>query len=439
MSKLFLSLLAICLSPHSCEGNIINEDVEALSIREGIVSQKAQKIKFKTSDRKKIVVQLSKPVTVVQAEQDESWGFFQFPTIARTDSGTLVVYWQMQDDSYKSYGRKTNRTYTPMMSKDGGMTWVPQDRWYTGRRRDYGVCEFNGKLLQVITPRAKDIKTYKTFPNPVEINGRRSYYRMEAVPEEFQGPYVNIRGEGIPTKTIHAKLYDPGLLRYTTDGFMPVVWWGNIRHLSDQSLVAGIHPCYYLDSLGHVTRSSVSFYRSEDDGKSWSVIGKIPFRFDGIADKRGDRMYDEPTYEILADSTFICVMRTGNTSPMYKTYSYDRGRSWSIPVPFTPNGVKPNLMLLKNGVLVLISGRPGVQLRFSFDGTGKKWSEPIDMIPFMNSDGTYTRDVSCGYASFVDDSDNSFYLVYSDFTTKNAKGEIRKSIMCRKVTVTTHE
>ena len=53
----------------------------------------------------------------------------------------------------------------------------------------------------------------------------------------------------------------------------------------------------------------------------------------------------------------------------------------------------------------------------------------------MNEDGSFTRDVSCGYPSIIEADDNSFYLVYSDFTTKNDIGEVRKSIWFRKVTV----
>lgn len=96
----------------------------------------------------------------------------------------------------------------------------------------------------------------------------------------------------------------------------------------------------------------------------------------------------------------------------------------------------PRLMLLKNGVLVLVSGRPGVQIRFSLDGTGHVWTEPIEMISFMNDDGTFQHDVSCGYASIIEVNDDTFYIVYSDFTTKDSEGQTRKAIWFREVTVT---
>ena len=45
-----------------------------------------------------------------------------------------------------------------------------------------------------------------------------------------------------------------------------------------------------------------------------------------------------------------------------------------------PNGVLPRLLRLNNGMLVLSSGRPGVQLRFSVSGLGDDWSEPVDLL-----------------------------------------------------------
>ena len=92
-------------------------------------------------------------------------------------------------------------------------------------------------------------------------------------------------------------------------------------------------------------------------------------------------------------------------------------------------------MLLDNGVLVLASGRPGIQLRFCLDGTGENWTDPIDMMHFMNEDGTQDIYASCGYAALMPISRNSFYLVYSDFHEKNKNGEDRKAIKLRKIKI----
>ena len=434
---LFLFVLFVLLGCRFVTTIVYSEkakDKDSLTIQEGIISQKAQKIKFIKRGKNVAFVDLSEPVMVAMAEQKEKWGHFQFPNIGKSHDGTLIVSWSMQDDSPMAYGT-TGRKYTPMMSKDKGMTWQPQDKVYFAPVYIYNGVLNNNQVIQINTPKSKDINSYKSFPKPVSKSGKHSYYRVEQLPDDLQGIYLSIIGENQKPQSFHAKLVDPGLLRYSISNFMPVVWWGTIRTLADHSLIAGIYPAVYQDSLGNPSPSAVSFYRSTDNGHSWSIYGKIPFQFDGIADKLGDKRYDEPTYEILRDSTFICVMRTGMTSPMYKSFSYNQGKTWTRPVPFTPNGVMPRLLLLKNGVLALASGRPGIQIRFSFDGTGRSWSTPIEMIPYMNADGSFTRDVSCGYPSIIEAGDNSFYLVYSDFTTKNDRGEVRKSIWFRKITV----
>lgn len=408
----------------------------SLEIHEGYVSKKAETILVKKGRKTIARVHLSEPVMVAMAVQDEEWGFFQFPSIGKSDDGTLIVSWQMKEDSHKTYGVKSNRRYIPMMSKDKGKTWHPQDKEYDLHKMGYNVTMRDGSFLSVITPKSENIRKYKIFPNAIAKNNHYTYYLEESLPENLRGAYFNYKQAGGKTKVIHAQLDDPGLLRYAQDELMPVLWWGNIKQLSDNSLIAGVYPCDYVYNKEVVT-GGVSFYRSLDRGQSWRIIGKIlPDSSSLLYKQKGDESgFTEPAFEILSDSTMICVMRTGMTAPMYKTISHDKGISWEKCEPFTPNGVMPRLLLLKNGVLVLASGRPGIQLRFSVDGTGRTWTEPIDFIHFMNENGTFTRDVSCGYASILEANENSFIIVYSDFTTNNDLNQKRKSIWFRTITV----
>ena len=405
-----------------------------LEIHEGYVSQKDETVLVKQGRKTIAKVHLSEPVMVAQAEQEEKWGYFQFPNIGMADDGTIVVSWQMKEDSPSTYGKQSARSNKPMMSKDGGKTWLPQDKNYDLRRYGNYIKLKDGTVLQTTTPASTNVKTLTKSTRSVGSKKRYSYYVVEDLPEDLQGAYISSRLDG-RSELVHSKVHDPGLLRSSYDGLISAMWKGNIRQLADGSLVAGVYPTIYRNENGEVMPGGVSFYRSLDKGYSWEVIGKIPFVNDGIAEQRGGIAFDEPTFEILSDSTFLCVMRTGPASPMYKSLSYDRGYTWTKTEPFTPNGVKPCLMKLSNGVVVLVSGRPGVQLRFNIDGTGQTWTDPIDMVPFMNEDGSYTRDVSCGYVSIIDAGDDCFYMVYSDFTTKDKSGNTRKSIWCRKVKV----
>lgn len=440
MRKLIIIALVLCLCSACGIGRstlVYEETADAQNsfvVHEGILVDTIQRIKYRSVNGQKTIITLSEPVVVYQADEPAEWGPYQFPSIGKASDGTLIVGWNMSQDSHKSYGNPNGRKITPMMSKDNGRTWVPRDKDYHELRGVNKVRLQNGKILTIVTPASKDITAYKEFPKAVGKRGNMSFYQMDKLPDEFQGVYISNGGQ-----SIHAKLNDPGALRYAIDNLMPVQWWGIIKEVKDGTLIGGTYPNYYLDEDGNVAPSQVCFYQSNDGGSEWTVIGKVPFNptFDvkdnDIVRNYGD--YEEPAFEILADGTYICVMRTGMVTPMLKSFSYDNGRTWTIPEPFTPNGVDPRLLLLKNGVLVLASGRPGVQLRFSFDGKGESWSEPLDLIPFMHEDNSYETNVSCSYPALLEESTNSFYIVYTDFTINNDEGERRKTILFRRVRV----
>lgn len=415
-----------------------------LEINEGLISQHAQTIRVIRGGECVAIVKLGEPVTVAQAEREEPWGYFQNPVIYRGDNtNNLIVKWAMQADSHLVYGQDSNGR---LMSTDEGETWVPLDADYYNKKRDRVELKC-GDVLQVKNPSSKNVRDYDFFPKSVNENpiGDQKYdfYFESELPEELQGAYLDYwHQESGDTTRIHAKLKDSELLRYSIDGIMPIVWWGNIKELEDGSLLTGVYGGYYLNPNGNVLRGGISFYKSSDSGRNWDLIGRIPYQKSDNDDPNtylfdGSDGFNEPTFEILKDGTYICVMRNSSWSlPMVKTFSKDKGKTWSTPVPITPSGVKPRLMLMNNGVLVLAAGRPGIQLRFNLNGDGIAWTEPIDMLPFIDSEGEIksTRE-TCGYADMLPFNNDSFYIVYSDFKSKDSNGDERKSILFRKVTV----
>lgn len=416
--------------------SITEEIFPNLVITEGVVSQKEDTFRILRNDECIAIVKLEKPIVVSQAETSEGWGFFQFPVIYKGENQQLIVDWQMRPDSYTAYGEQSHGR---MMSLDEGNTWIPLDEDLFRKER-YRVELKSGDILQVKDSESRDINGYANFPKPVSDQTIKGYdfYIHSDLPKDLQGVYFSLWDKSNGQQhDIHATLEDPRLLRYSINDKMPIVWWGNIKEMADGALVAGVYPCYYQDSNGKVSRTAVSFYKSVDTGLNWKFVGTIPYQRDGASVPfDGNEGFEEPAFEVLRDGTFLCVMRTGYTSPMYMSFSYDRGVNWTDPIPFTPNGVMPNLLFLPNGALVLASGRPGLQLRFCIDGDGKVWTEPIEMLPFLNEKGDYDIwGCSCGYPSLVQIDENSFYMVYSDFKTKDKSGENRKSIMFRKVEV----
>lgn len=415
------------------------KDRDSLIIHEGFVSLTAQRLKYKRENKIKAIIDLTEPVVIAQSEGNEPWGYFQFPCISKTKEGYLIVTWQMKADTHLEYGRESLRCYSPLISKDEGLTWEIIDKEYYSYHLGYNVQLHNGNILQVTNPISKDIRSYLSFPPSIAQIDNFTFYYLDSLPGDLKGVYFNLQTENGKTQYLHSDLEDPGLLRYAIDSLMPVVWWGNIKQLGETSLIAGVYPSYYLSKEGQILPGGVSFCRSDDLGHSWRRIGNI-LQLDGIIGHKYDPQrvnegFSESAFEVLNDSSFICIMRTGSASPMYQSFSNDLGYSWSKPTPISPNGVKPSLLLLKNGVLVLASGRPGIQIRFSFDGTGHHWSDPIDMIPYMNNNGDYDLYATCGYPSIIGADDNSFYIVYSNFLNKNEAGEQVKEILFRRVIV----
>jgi hypothetical protein len=209
-----------------------------------------------------------------------------------------------------------------------------------------------------------------------------------------------------------------------------------MESMPDGSLTAVTYP-NILDA-GERFHFSTACWRSTDRGHTWRLQGRIAFVPDSLADPKASRRdgFTEPAFTRLRDGSLYCVLRTtdGNgVGPMYRTRSTDGGRTWSKPAVIASNGVMPRLLRLQNGMLVLSSGRPGVQLRFSLSGLGDDWSEPVDVLP-PTSD---KLDVdSCGYTGLVALDRDTFLIVYSWFQKPGPDGHPRKAVLSRQIRLT---
>lgn len=414
-------------------------------IKSGIPVYDGAIVSYKRAGKDVLKVKLAEPVVVGMATKEEKWGFFQFPNIYRGLDKKVVTTWNMSDDAITSYGTGS-RSFS--ISNDSGKTWSParQEPVIGG-----GLLLPDGDRIEIYTPKALKVEDLQ-LPKPVgsslthpDPNSKRyTYlYKVSELPEDLQGVYINRLQKG-ETKwtTEHAVLDDSQAVRYSRAGLFPVVWWGDMKIVADSSILAGVYPGFYLREDGIVDPSGVSFYRSVDKGHTWKIHSRIPYMPDLKADPNGDkrliRGFGEPAFEILSDGSFLCVMRTSDglgISPMYFSRSVDMGLTWSKPKPFTRNGVMPRLLQLENGVIVLVSGRPGVQLRLCTDGKGEKWTDPFEMLPYENE----TEAVSCGYTELLVTGEDSFLMIYSDFRYPNQAGEIRKAIKVREVKVSMTE
>jgi len=379
-------------------------------------------------------VEVGDPVLVVEGPASEHrWGRYQFPKIWRGAGGEVIVFVHVEADAAESYG-KPEATF---VSTDGGVSWRLGPN---AAQRAYGPVLPNGDRLQTATTAPLPVDVAR-LPKPV--GQLRSYandftfYRLADLPEEMRLIFFNrFPAGGKSWQRESTELTGPGVLRIVLRGNLPRIWWGDLRVARDRSLVAVISPDSQ-ESSGSI-KGTVTCYRSTDSGHNWPFQGRIGYEFDPAADQKGAGRdgYSEPALEVLKDGSLLTVLRTtdGNgVGPMYYSRSKDLGRTWTRPKAFAPTGVMPRLLLLGNGTLVLTSGRPGVDLRFSFDGRGEHWTEPRPLVP---ADASKPQADSCGYTDLLALDRDTFLMVYTWFKRPGADGLPHKSVLVRRVTVT---
>ena len=270
-------------------------------------------------------VQLGEPRVVAVADRELGWGFHQFPGITRWEDGRLAVTYNMSTDAAESYGLPT----PTMVSSDGGETWKP----HAGQAGVGGLLLPNGDRIEISTPRPYQIKGLK-LPEPVTPGAHQ--YHLHELPAKLRTIRISRIAKGSSEAKIEpASLDDPQALRGGGPEIFPIIWWGDMRVATDGSVIAGVYPGRYMHDDGTIDpKCGVFFYRSTDFGHSWKIHGRIPYQPDLKADPKGYQRsgYTEPAFEILADGSLICVMRTTDgqgVGPMYASWSKDMGKTWS--------------------------------------------------------------------------------------------------------------
>ena len=379
---------------------------------------------------------LSEPILVAEAPAGETrWGRYQFPTLDRLRDGRIALTFHVNEDSARAYGRlpaQPNRG----LSADGGRTWT----LVRATEPTAGLQLPNGDRIRAggpeVTPPSIPVGEL-TLPAPVgTLIGTYgqlpyTYYRHDDLPAALQGvPLARLARGAAEWTEERARLIDPGFQRYTIQDVFPVVWWGDLNLAADGSIMALVYP--------RSMAGDVACHRSADSGRSWQLHGRIPYTPDLKADPLAARRshgFTEPGSVLLSDGSLFVALRTTDglgVGPLYGSRSTDGGRTWSVPTVINATGVMPRLLQLRNGVLVLSYGRPGVELRFCHDGRGKSWSEPHSLVPLASAD---VQADSCGYTSLLALTDDTFLVAYSWFKRPGADGLPRKALLVRRIQI----
>ncbi len=283
-------------------------------------------------------------------------------------------------------------------STDGGKTWK---RGPAGPGQKVAIDLGGGEVLSV----SRDTNRLDTGLHEGQL--KRSLDNWKTYEQEK--PVLNIPlaastvlGGG---KIIDGFLFHHGIV-LLPDGRLLASMYGNYR--GDTILCDG-----YPTELGQLKYRTI-VVSSNDRGRTWGnpvmvaydrMLGRgIPSDHPRVElgyeseTTRPTRVVPAVTQEgfreadllIAPNGNLLCMMRSGGRNggaavlfptPLYCSWSEDMGRSWSPPAQVADRGVGPDMILLRNGVIVCTYSRPGNWLIYSMDN-GLTWQASHQFAPF---------------------------------------------------------
>ena len=238
------------------------------------------------------------------------------------------------------------------------------------------------------------------------------------------------------------------------DKYVKVHHWRNpyissLTELPDERIcgvVNGQHP-----DVNDRYCPAVYLVASEDKGKSWHVVSPIAKGTDVPYGYSGDG--GELSLNITLEDILVCAMRMdvsinpNEETPVcdtYFTYSEDFGQTWVQPYPIAESSITPQLISLKDNVLVLLYGRPGVHMKYSVDN-GKTWSESTPIIgktlTESRAEGLTDYESKYGkmdsYANVFAEklSEDTFIVLFNDMKYDEGDGAKHRAGFVQKITI----
>jgi hypothetical protein len=298
----------------------------------------------KTTELKGLKVSLSAPVLVARSK-----GYLWFPTLMRLGSGDLLAVMSDYADEHT-----TSSTSRVCWSKDGGRTWTEPRAALYG---DSHLRLANGDEL---------LLPYYLYPR--KEGGMAAPYQVcRKGRQELEVVKDGVIVTGWPRAD---KSFAPNL------GMAGFVFNGQTVRLKDGGWLATLY-----GTFKDANRYSLVAAES-GDGVQWKIRSTIA---DENCKLKGAEGPCEAALCQLADGRMMCVFRLASNVAYGQTWSSDEGRTWSEPVAMDgPFSVQPSLAVMKDGMVVLSGGRPGLYAWFNTDGTGKDWQR-VDVLANHNA------------------------------------------------------
>jgi hypothetical protein len=342
----------------------------------------------------------------VEITRSHSWCWF--PTIHRFRSGEILVGVVMSPDQVNSEGAFS----AYCLSRDGGQTW--------SRRYTLGVGANQDGAWSEVPDENDQICQWGSYPEPARA-GDDTHFTAIMTRYSHGGRRVAMDLDVGFRTAEPAALWPTWLFAYSFDHKLPIADthilqqfggrpWGNIIRGAHGELLC---LCYYTSQADErraqeeakTTASRHRYHlhnvllRSDDGGRSWSEYGKIAaVPAGGRPSWMGDEGCGEGSLALLPDGRLYAVYRTGGKGGIIgNAWSSDGGKTWSPPAPIGFSGVAPRIHRLSNGMLVLVTGRPGpVVMHFNPDGRGEKWTRELTIYSDKSTHYTDVLEVEPG-------------------------------------------
>lgn len=435
-------------------------------------------------------IKISEPILVYAPTMDENvakWGVYAIPRMWRAENGELVIRFNGEADNSDTSSLFVLKNLY-FVSRDNGDTWQLEpngEKLYdisvlTGIDPPYFFLKNGEKIFFKYEKECEPIKNVpfkKDFMHPCGEAMVHSYAYGD-IPSECKGiKFGKIDTSGNISLTdinfdfperevlVNYKANTDTSFSEDTDRanefvdveeyIQPFIfkspYMSSLKQLSDGTLVAlstGQNPNAYDRFC-----SEIYLVASEDNGKTWkkratvtSDSEKMPFGFGGDG--------GEVSLAVAEDDSMYCVMRMDmSINPEIDDTkcwgcrfcaSFDKGKTWTKPKEIADSSVTPHIVSLKNDVLLVVYGRPGVHFKVSFD-KGESWSDSYSIIGKTlteeresgrsDLDSKYAD--SCSYSNvFVEKiAEDSVIVCYNNQFYPDKNGVNTKAAFVRKITV----
>lgn len=380
--------------------------------------------------------------------QEDGWGFVQFPSLSWLSDGRMLLIFQVAKDSAESYGKESYRYF---VSKNQGKQWEE----VRGEDKEKalslsGLLLEDGSHLSVETTQAAEVSKlslpehpFGWIPFDYTYSEPHKAYRFDDLAPELRTIVLRRTDREGHAQVVRAPITLSRDLRLETESLLPIIFFGSLKTWKEGLLLGVFYPSFDFSEKGAVdTKCGTLLVYSEDQGKSWHQLDRLPYRpdvkYDPKAFMRGG--FTEVACELLDGGDLLLALRTADATPepfpgfvecgpLYVVKRSAEGK-WTVPQPVSPYGVMPQLLQLKNGLHVLSYGRPGIQVRLSGD-RGDHWSAPLEIVEATRLD---PRAETCGYSSIVEDpkDPNAFFIAYSNFMFEDTSKISHKAIQVQR-------